>query len=181
MTIQRTCASLCIVLVVALQFARADQPATKPTEPVDFRKLKEALPAELLGIKRTDASGEKNAMGNVKMSHAHGAYVKDADKEGAPRIEVDITDYAATQGMTEAMAAWSKMEIDRESDTGYEKTTKVGDYPALETYQNDGKSGQLQVFVADRFIVQVTTTNVPADQLKKIGEELKLAKLAESK
>ena len=90
-------------------------------------------------------------------------------------------DYAATQGMTEAMAAWSKMEIDRESDTGYEKTTKVGDYPALETYQNDGKSGQLQVFVADRFIVQVTTTNVPADQLKKIGEELKLAKLAESK
>jgi hypothetical protein len=180
-TIQRTCAFLSIVLLVALQFVRADQPATKPSDPVDFRKLKEALPAELLGIRRTEANGEKNAMGQFKISHAHGSYVKDADKDDAPRVEVDITDYSGTQGMAEAMAAWATMELDRESDTGYEKTTTVGDYPALETYTNEGKYGQLQVFVAKRFIVQVTTTNVPADQLKKIGEELKVEKLAELK
>ena len=175
--LRRACASI-IVLFAAVQFVRADQPATKPADPVDFRKLKDVLPTELLGIKRTDASGERNAMGDVKMSHAHGAFVKDADKDDSPRVEVDITDYSGTNGMAEAMASWSKLEIDRESDTGYEKTTKVGEYPAFETYQNDGKAGQLQVFVAGRFIVQVTTNNVPADQLKKIGDELKLEKLA---
>ena len=80
--------------------------------------------------------------------------------------------------MADAMAVWTKMEIDRESDGGYEKTTKVGEYPAIETYTNEGKAGQLQVFVAGRFLVAVSTQNVPADQLKKIGEELKLENLA---
>ena len=180
MSITRLCA-VAIIVLTAIQFVRADQPATQSSDPVDFRKLKEVLPAELLGIKRTEASGEKNAMGEFKISHAQGSYVKNADKDDAPRIDVNITDYSATKGMADAMASWSKMEVDRESDGGYEKTTKVAGFPAIETYQNDGKSGSLQVFVAGRFIVQVSTTNVPPDQLKKIGEELKLEKLAELK
>ena len=171
-----------LIVVATLQLASAqDAATTKPADPVDFRKLKEALPAELLEIKRTEATGEKNAMGEFKISHARGTYVKNADADDSPRIEVTITDYGATKGMADAMAAWTKMEIDRESDTGYERTTKVGGHPAFETYQNEGKSGALQVFVADRFIVQIQTTNVPADELKKIGEEMKLERLAELK
>ena len=171
-----------LIIVATLQFASAQNAATtKPADPVDFRKLKEALPAELIQVKRTEATGEKNAMGEFKISHVRGTYVKDANADDSPRIEVTITDYGATKGMADALAAWTKMEIDRESDGGYEKTTKVGEHPAFETYQNEGKSGQLQVFVAGRFIVQIQTTNVPADQLKTIGEEMKLEKLAELK
>ena len=177
MSIFRACLTSAVV-VLSLQFVRAQDATTKPAEPVDFRKLKEAMPAELLTIKRTEVNGEKTAMGAFKISQAHGTFAKDANDGDAPRIEVTITDYAAAPGMAEAMAAWTKMEIDRESDGGYEKTTKVGEYPAFETYQNEGKAGQLQVFVAGRFVVAVTTQNVPADQLKKIGEELKLEKLA---
>lgn len=170
-----------LIIAATLQIAVAQNATTQPAGPVDFRKLKEALPAELNGIKRTEANGEKTAMGEFKLSMARGTYVNDANADDSPRIEVTITDYGATKGMVEAFAAWSKMEIDRESDGGYEKTTKIGEYPAFETYQNEGKSGQLQVYVAGRFIVQVQTTNVPAEQLKKIGEEMKLEKLAELK
>ncbi|CAN5615918.1 hypothetical protein BH09PLA1_BH09PLA1_31200 [soil metagenome] len=179
MLIFRRCVALAIVLLASVPLI-AQQPdaATKPTEPVDFRKLKEALPAELLSIKRTEASGEKNSMGGFKISQARGTYTQDADAENAPRIEVTITDYSGTQGIAGAMAAWAQNEIDRESDSGYERTTKVGDYPAYETYQNESKAGQFQVFVDGRFIIQVDTTNVPAEQLKKLGEELHLEKLA---
>lgn len=170
-----------LIIAATLQIAIAQNATTQPAGPVDFRKLKEALPAKLLDIDRTEATGEKTAVGEFKLSMARGTYVKDANSDDSPRIEITITDYGATKGMIEAFAAWSKMEIDRESDGGYEKTTKVGEHPAFETYQNEGKSGQLQVFVANRFIVQIQTTNVPAEQLKKIGEEMKLEKLAELK
>jgi hypothetical protein len=155
-------------------------PASQPTvsEPMDFRKLKELLPAEVAGVKRTEATGEKNAFGDFKVSTARGTYAKDQEKDDAPRIDVEISDYAATKGMAEGMAFWTKMEVDRDGDTGYEKTTKVAGQPAMESYQTEGKSGHLQVFVANRYMVQVNTQNVPVEQFKKIGEELKLEKLA---
>ena len=101
-----------LISLATLRVAVAQDATTRPSEPVDFRKLKEALPAELLGIRRTEANGEKNAMGGFKISQARGTYTTDADN--APRIEVTYTDYSGTQGMADAMAAWSKMEIDRE-------------------------------------------------------------------
>ena len=57
MSIFRACLALAIV-VASLQFARAQDATTKPAEPVDFRKLKEVMPAELLGIKRTEVNGD---------------------------------------------------------------------------------------------------------------------------
>jgi hypothetical protein len=171
--------SFAVALACVISSLRADDSATtQPAkEPVDYKKLKELLPDTLVDIKRTDAKGEKVAAGEMKLSQAQGTY---GSKEGdnPPTIDLTIVDYGAAPGVAEGMAVWSKLDIDQESDSGYEKTTKVGGFPALIQFQNDGKHGTLQIFVADRFMVTAESHNLADDQFKKIGDALPLDKLA---
>ena len=154
-------------------------PATsQPSQPVDYRKLKDLLPAELAGIKRTDATGEKTTFGELKLSTAKGQYDKDVPDGESQNVNVEITDYGATKGIADGLAYWAQVELDQEGDAGYEKSRKIEGHPALEKYTNDGKSGSLQIFVANRFVVNVTTSNVDVERFKKIGDSLKIKELA---
>jgi hypothetical protein len=165
--------------VVAQEGEKKQAAATsQPTEPVDFRKLKELLPAELAGIKRTDAKGERTAFGELKLSVARGQYYKEVENGDSPSIDIEITDYGATRGMTDVLASWTTLEIDQEGDDGYEKSKKIEGQAALEKFTNEGKSGSLQIFVANRFLVNVTTQHLSVEQFKKIGESLKIKELA---
>jgi hypothetical protein len=158
--------------------AATTKPTTQAAGPVDFRKLKEVLPENLAGLKRDEATGERTGFGEMKFSSARATYVNDKEKDDAPRIDLQILDYGTNKQMVEGLALWTKMEIDTESDGGYQKTVKVQEQPAMEQFQNEGKTGQLQLLVADRFFVTLNTTNLPVEQFKKIGEELKLKDLA---
>jgi hypothetical protein len=184
-------ACVSIALIVALVTPPATRaaddaattPASKPAkvQPVDFRKLKEWLPGELSSLKRSSAEGEKVGIGEMLFTVARGDYGK-SEEENAPTVHVEVSDYGATPDMAKIATAWSSVEIDKESDDGYERTLKVADkYPAYETYQKAAKSGSVQVFVADRFIVNVTTQNVSEEDFKKIAAALPLDKLAELK
>lgn len=51
------------------------------------------------------------------------------------------------------MAAWSVVEVDKETENGYEKTGKMGDYKSFEKYDNTNKDGELAILVNKRFIV----------------------------
>lgn len=159
-------------------WAADEKPATAKAEPIDFRKLKALLPEKLAGMKRSDANGQKVKTGDFSMSMATANYAKESDAEDAPHVDLTITDYSAAPGMAEGMASWSKIEIDSESDDGYQKTTKVQGHPAFETYEKEGKSGQLQVFVGGRYIVAVSTSNMTPEEMAKVGKELPLEKLA---
>lgn len=159
--------------------AQTDKPpATQPASVVDFRKLKEQLPETLGGIKRTQASGERTSFGEIKLSQAHGTYVKDKEDGDSPRIEMQIMDYGANKDAAAAIAFWTQLEIDQEGDDGFQRSLKIQNYPAMQQYTNDGKSGTLQIMVADRFHVNVTTHGLSAEEFKKIGDELKLKELA---
>jgi hypothetical protein len=155
-----------------------EKPASQPAkvEAVDFRKLKELMPAEVAGLKRTDNTGEKNKLGDFQLSTAKATYTKEA--ENAPEVTIEIIDYGGAAGMSEGIAAWSQIEIDKDSDSGHEKTLKIADkYPAHESFQKEGQSGNLQIYVAKRFIVTITTSNLPAEQLQKTAEAIALDKL----
>ena len=151
------------------------------TQPVDFRKLKELMPEKLADLKRSKNDGQKTAIGDFVISQATGTFGPEEPKETDPTITVEITDYSANTGMAELMAAWQNIQMDNEGDSGFERTTRIADQPAHEQYQNEGKSGQIQVFVAKKYLVNVTTTNLSADQVKKLGESLPIKKLAELK
>jgi hypothetical protein len=166
---------------IALAGDDAREDATQKVESIDFRKLKEWLPAELNGIKRKEAGGEKNRIGDITVSTARATFQKGED-ENSPRIEIEVVDYGGVKDMAQGLAAaWTAADVDRESDNGYERTIKLKNQPAMETWDNQSKHGQVQVLAGKRYIVTLQTDNIPAEQIKKIAESLALDKLAEMK
>ncbi|MBE9465395.1 hypothetical protein ACFP1I_22850 [Dyadobacter subterraneus] len=144
-------------------------------DPVDFRKLKELLPEKAEGLNRTEATGEKNGAMGFTISQAEARYSGDGDASA----HVEIFDTGGVAGIsTMALAAWSMADIDKETATGYEKTTKREGYKGYEKYDNQNKSGELNVLVADRFVVNVNGNNLSVDQLKSILGAIDLDKLS---
>ncbi|GAB2780021.1 hypothetical protein GCM10027275_24440 [Rhabdobacter roseus] len=152
-----------------------DMQKNGPVEPVDFRKLKEFLPTEAGGLPRTEASGEKNGAMGFSLSQAEGKY---SDANGESTIDIDLLDTGGIGGMAMmGMAAWALAEVDKETARGYEKTTKIDGHKAFEKYNTEDKSGELNVLVGDRFIVNVKGYNVTMDQLKGSLSDIDLKKL----
>ena len=144
-------------------------------DPIDFRKLKELLPEKAEGLNRTEATGEKNGAMGFTISRAEARYSGDGDASA----HVEIFDTGGVAGIsTMALAAWSMADIDKETATGYEKTTKLEGYKGYEKYDNQNKSGELNVLVADRFVVNVNGNNLSVDQLKSILGAIDLDKLS---
>ena len=178
-----------IVLAAAVVFGTVkvaaiagETPASKPAKktPVDFRKLKEFMPDQLGGVKRSSNKGEKIAAGEMVITQAQAEYAKAEPAENDPSVNVEIFDYSGAGDMAAVATAWQQLQIDKESDDGYERTTKIKEQPAFETYQNAAKSGQVQLWVGGRFYVNVQTRNLPADQVKKVVESLPIEKMLEA-
>ncbi|MGA0560669.1 transposase [Larkinella sp. VNQ87] len=145
-----------------------------PVETVDFRKLKDLLPADAAGLARKEASGEKNGMAGFNISTAQGEYRND---DGSQSVEINIVDAGGT-GALMGLAAWSIIEVDKETENGYEKTTKYGDYKAYEKYDNASKDGEIAVLINNRFIVTAKGNGIEMSQLKSTLEEVDLDKVA---
>lgn len=154
----------------------AKESATKkPVDPVDFRELKGILPEKMLGLERTELGGEKSGAMGFTISNASADY---HDTDNNSSIEVEIMDTGGITGMaTMALAAWTMADIDKETSDGYEKTTKVDGYKAYEKYNNKNKSGELNVMIAKRFIINVNVSNMSADQMKEVISKLDINKL----
>jgi len=158
----------------AMQKAAAEN---KPVaEPVDFRELKALLPESLSGMKRTSAEGSKDGAAGMSVATAKGRYEAEGDKSGS--LDVQITDMGAMAGVA-AMAqyAWTVHEVDRETDTGYEKTTTIDGHKALEKYDREGKWGEIQCLVKGRFNVELRGNDVDMDTIKGALKTIDLAKL----
>lgn len=152
-----------------------DMQSGKKVDPVDFRKLKELLPEEISGFKRTEASGEKNGALGFTISTADARYKGDTDAS----IHLEILDTGGIAGIaTMAMAAWTMADIDKETDNGYEKTTSLEGYKAFEKYDTQNKSGEINLLVADRYVVNVNGNNVTIEQMKSFLGDLDLKKLS---
>lgn len=148
-----------------------------PVETIDFRKLKELLPADADGLARKSADGEKNGMAGFNFSTARGRY---ENADNTENIELDIVDAGGT-GALMGMAAWSMIDMDKETDSGYEKTTKIGDNKAFEKYDNTNKSGEVAVIVKNRFIVTIKGNGVDMNKLKAVLDDVDLDKLGDLK
>jgi hypothetical protein len=149
----------------------------KVVEAVSVAKLKELLPADLPGMKRTSASGERTQTMGMDVSNAEGQY-EATDGQGA-RVMIKFTDVGnmAVQ-MRLSMASWAMTAYSRETDTGYEKTTTFNGYKAFEKYNAQDKEGTVSVWVADRFIVEIEGNDVTMDTLKEMLGKVDLKKLA---
>ena len=150
----------------------------KKVETVDFRELKDMLPESLSGMKRTEATGEKNAAMGMQISTARARYSND---QGASAT-VTITDIGSMTGLAGMAAyAWAATDVDSETETGYEKTTKYGKHKAMEKYDRSSKYGEISVMVGDRFVVAAEGNGVDINALKGAIGAVNLGKLESMK
>jgi len=131
-----------------LQGMAGGDPNQKPVDPVSFREL-QATFGDLSGWEKGKPTGERMTS-PINFSVAKVSY-----KKGDSRIEEEISDSAFNQLMLVPFSMFLTSGYEKETDDGYEKSTKVGDYPGWEKWNKADKSGELNAVVNKRFIVQV--------------------------
>jgi hypothetical protein len=138
---------------------------------VNHSELKAILPAELSGLRRTNARGQKTEMMGLKVTQAEGEY---GAPEG-PHLKVKITDLGGMGALAGfAGLGWAATEVDSEGDEGYERTTNYGSNKALEKYRTKTKSGTTSLMVANRFMLEIDGRNVEPAQMKSALEAIDL-------
>jgi hypothetical protein len=108
------------------------------------------------------------------LSHARGRY-KGTSEE---RASIKILDTGGLMGpMAFAAAGLAMVEIDKETEDGYEKTTTFEGKKAFEKYNNKSKRGEIKVIVGNRFVVEVDGDELSMDALKAAVKSIDLGKL----
>lgn len=159
----------------ALGTMAGGDPNAKPVDPVSFRDLQTLLP-DVSGWEKGKPTGERMTM-PVNFSRAEVRYTK-----GDASIEVSIVDSALNQLLVAPYAMFLTTGYEKETERGYEKSTKIGDYPGWEKWNTEGKDGELNAIVSQRFIVQVEGRNVEdIKALHAVMSAVDFAKLAAMK
>ncbi len=148
-------------------------PNAKPVAPLTIDSLKSALP-DLAGWERSKPLGERMT------SPVNYAEATVTFKKGEAEITQKIVDSALNQMLVAPFAMFLAVGYEKETQHGYEKGIKIGDYPGWEKWDSEGKDGELNAIVNKRFIVQIEGRNIDNikvlhslmdnTNLKKLGE-----------
>ena len=141
-------------------------------EPVNFREMKKVLPSKLSGMNMEDSEGQTTGILGFKISNVKAIYQAENSE-----LTVKIIDVAGAGKLITQSAAWTKLDIDKESKDGYERTTTIDGYKAYEKYDGRKQKGQVAMLVDDRFIIDIRGKNVTERQLKDAMEDINIRKL----
>ena len=160
----------------AMMGAAAQGEDAAPVELVNFRDLKALLPAELSGMKRVEASGEKSGAMGMTVSTAKAIY----KHEDGGQITIELSDLGGTGGLAGLAAmGFETAEIDRETETGYERTTKFDGFPGKEEYDSKMERGEISAFVGRRVSAKVEAYKVSDEVMHEAFEAIDLKKISE--
>jgi hypothetical protein len=146
-------------------------------EAVAFQELKALLPENIGNFNRTSATGEKTAMGGINVSKAEARY----NDGSSASIDLTISDMGGVGLMVAGVAAWSLVEMDRESESGRERSGKLDGRAFHEQYDNRGRSGEYSLIVGQRFVVEARGRGVDRGTLKGTVTAVNLARLESMK
>ena len=159
-------------LTAALSAIGAIVSGGKDVQPIDFRKLKEMLPETLAGMKRVDATGQSGEAMGIKGSSATARYT---DGAGAS-LNLDISDMGSLSGLA-GLASRFDPSMEKETETGYERTSKVNGQIVHERYDRRAKSGEISIILAERFNVAVRGNGVEPATLQGAIKQIDMAGL----
>ena len=125
-------------------------------------QIKPFVPDSLQGLKRTQLSVDRGGALGVQVSKATATYADD----GQRRLTLEITDTGSLKGLVGFASGWAGVEQDTETDSGYDKTYKIGGQLVHEKWDRRGNTGEYGVIVGDRFSVDVTGSAASIDDLK---------------
>ena len=141
---------------------------------VPAESLKALLPEELAGLERVSYEAQRAGVG-ITVSKAQAQY-GDADNQ----ISLLITDLGAASGLVTMTRNMFQNEIDKEDQSGFERTTE---YKGYQSYQRVIRGGdneslsEVMIFVNDRFTVQMDGQNMDWDDMLAALDKIDFAAL----
>ncbi len=153
----------------ALRDVEKNLKSGEEVEVANFRDLKEILPKRMLGMERYSHTGEKSGVTGFKISQATAKY-----KDGDRRLEINIVDSGGMALASLGAAAWTMLDVDRETDDGYERTTTIDGYKAYEKFDSRRGEAEISIFYEDRFLVSIKGDNLKKGDPEKILDRLEL-------
>lgn len=137
------------------------------SEPMDAQALQDHLPEELAGLERV--SSERQSMGAAGMQMATAVGVYEGDGR---RIEVRLSSGGGI--MAGPAMAFSMVDFDRTTDSGFERTVRMHGFKGMQTYENDGgvESAELMLIVDNNVLIQMESTGMSMDDLEEALDEL---------
>lgn len=143
-----------------------------PVDPVSFHDLQALFP-DLDGWTKGKPHGERMTA-PFPYSQANVTYEK-----GDAQIDLKIIDTANHAMMLAPFQMFLAAGYEKETDNGYEKSTKVGGEPGWAKWDSQSKDGELNAVVGKRYIVQTTGHNIADDKvLQDVIAKTDIAKLA---
>ncbi len=156
--------------------AEIEEAASRPpAEPVNFRQLRDLLPASLAGMEQTEIEGATEGAMGFSISQAEARY---AAPDGDGSFTIQVMDYGAVPSAGMMGLGWTMADVDRETGDGYEKTIALGGHRGYRQYDTAAQDGELSLLVADRFLVTVSGSDVEDDQVEAALRAVDLAALA---
>ena len=148
-------------------------------DPVDFDELEDLLPDEVDGLDRTEKGGESINILGVAFAVASATYTYDFQS-----ITVSIADLGTLSSFAaQEHGEWLDVEIDRESDRGYERTRKFHSrgktYPGYEKFETHGDGGEcaIHVLVEERFVVSIEGEQIEMGQCEEALDKVSFRRL----
>lgn len=147
----------------------------KPVEPVSFRELQTVMPS-VAGWEKGSPTGEKMSL-PFAFSQASITYTK-----GDAQIEQKIMDSGFNQLLFTPFTMFMAAGYEKETQDGYEKSVNIAGNPGWERWDKTGRSGELNVVVGKRFLVQVEGHDLDDTKpLHAVLQQTDLSKLASLK
>lgn len=165
-------------MMKAIQGMAQAQQSASAAPMVSPKALKEALPKELPGLERVEAGSEKQSAFGISTVVATGVY-----EAGEQSVTVELTDLGGMGGLgSMAMMGMENNEVDKETRTGFERTTTYQGFKALESFDKVEKSGEIQLFIGGRIGVKVNGSGLASfDALAGAVKAMDLKALSELK
>jgi len=141
------------------------------TTPITKAELKAWMPEQLDDLRRSSFQISKD-MGTICK-----LVFKDDNKKS---MNINIVDGAGNGApMISMYSMMQNMDIDKENNTGYERTQKMGDQKVYVKYQKSGnyESSKLQCTLNGRFGIEANAKSMTPDELWKYIEKLEIQKL----
>lgn len=138
-------------------------------EIVNFRELKKRLPERLAGLDRQTHEGQTTGFAGFKISTAEAEY-----KEGNKSLKMTITDTGGLGAALLGVAAWSSLEIDKETEDGYERTTEIDGHKAFIKYSKKTEKTEVAVLYNDRVLAVASGKGLDLEEVKDLLEDMEL-------
>lgn len=124
------------------------------------QQLASLLPQSLADYRQVELASTGASAGGIGGSQAEARY-----ESGENRIELQVLDLGGAAGLA-AMGGAFNLESNRQTETGYERTTTVDGRMTTESWDSSSKRGKFGVLVANRFMVEADGRVESIDDLK---------------